>query len=339
MEALLIYLPFVVPVVVANVAERRRQRQFTTGDPRTDSVLDLLLRYAPYAVLIIINLGLMGIAGLALLNELAKLLAPELLDEQALAANWLGVALAALLTAILACLPLIPALRRWLARWLPIDPHSVVHTTALAFAIYQIGLSLGQMALIGDLENLTDVALALNVWDLVLTGVPLALFALLGVGLFIRRGGGSTLERLGLRLPTWRQLVVALVVTGLLLAFDYLLSVTWEAVDPAGYDLLKRVTENIFGGLATVGGALALGLSAGISEELLFRGAVQPRLGLLLTTFLFALGHLQYGLTLATFEVFIIGLVLGLLRRRTSTSICIVIHAAYNTVGTLLGMG
>ena len=89
----------------------------------------------------------------------------------------------------------------------------------------------------------------------------------------------------------------------------------------------------------SVGGAIALGLSAGISEELLFRGAVQPRLGLLLTTILFTIGHLQYGLTLATLQVFVIGLVFGLMRKRTKgIVVCMVSHATYNMVGTLLGM-
>jgi membrane protease YdiL (CAAX protease family) len=98
------------------------------------------------------------------------------------------------------------------------------------------------------------------------------------------------------------------------------------------------VTENLFGNLASVGGAIALGLSAGISEELLFRGAVQPRLGLLLATVLFAVGHLQYGLSVATLEIFVIGLVLGVMRARTSTTIAIVIHASYNALGVLLGL-
>jgi membrane protease YdiL (CAAX protease family) len=163
------------------------------------------------------------------------------------------------------------------------------------------------------------------------------LFAVAGVGLWIRRGGRSTCQRLGLQAPSWRQLLAAAGITVLLLGFDFAVNATWEQVAPSSYDLLQRVSENIFGGLATVTGALVLGLSAGISEELLFRGAVQPRLGLLLTTILFAIGHLQYGLTAATLEVFVIGLVLGLVRRRSHTTICILIHAAYNGVGTLLG--
>ena len=154
----------------------------------------------------------------------------------------------------------------------------------------------------------------------------------------IRRDGPRTWRRLGLHRPTGRQLLAAVGLTLLLLTFDFLVNWTWQELDPAGYDLLDRVSDNIFGDLATVGGAIVLGLSAGISEELLFRGALQPRLGLLLASLLFAIGHLQYGLTVAAIEIFIIGLVLGLVRNRTSTTICILIHAAYNTVGTLLGM-
>jgi len=338
METLLLYLPFLVPVAAANLAERHRRSRYVTHDPRLNTLIDVGLRYMPYGLLITINVGLLGIAALVLVNELAKMLIPDLVDAQAVAVNWWGVAAACLLTSILAFLPLFPAARRGLARWLPIDPDSPVHTTALAFAVYQIGLSLGQIALIGNLETLTDAELALSIWDVLLTGVPLALFALVGVGLFIRRDGRSTLERLGLRRPTWKQLAAAVGITAALLAFDFCTNLVWEGVAPASYDLMERVTENLFGNLATVGGAIVLGLSAGISEELLFRGAVQPRLGLLLASVLFAIGHMQYGLTVATLEVFIIGLMLGLIRKRSSTTLCIVIHASFNAAGVLLGM-
>jgi membrane protease YdiL (CAAX protease family) len=338
MEQLLLFLPFLIPVLVANFSERYRRSRSESHDPRPGGFLDLVLRYSPHALLAALNLGLLGITLLALLNGLVQVLMPEAVEPGVLVVNWFVVAAACFLTGLLAFLPLIPAMRRWLSRWLPIDPASMVHMTALAFAIYQIGLSLGQMALIGDLENLIDAELALTVGDVLLTGVPFVLFALLGVGLLIRRDGPLTWERLGLRWPTRKQLAAAAGLTVLLLAFDIAVSWAWQEVDPAGYDLLERVTENIFGNLVTVGGALALGLSAGISEELLFRGAVQPRLGLFLATLLFTVGHLQYGLTAATLEIFFIGLVLGLVRKRSHTTICILIHAAYNTIGTLMGM-
>jgi hypothetical protein len=337
MDQLLLFVPFLLPVLAANLSERHRLAPYRTGDPGRDSMLDKALRYLPHGLLVIINLGLLGISALALLNGMVQVLMPGALDPAAPQVNWLLVAITAFLTALLANLPLLPTARSWLARWLPINADSLVHMTALAFAIYQIGLSLGQMALIGDLENLIDPELSLSIWDVLLSGIPLLLFALAGVGLWIRRGGRGTWERLGLRWPTWRQLLAAAGITVLLLAFDFLVNWSWQVVAPTSYDLLQRVSENIFGGLATTAGALALGLSAGISEELLFRGAVQPRLGLLLTTVLFAIGHLQYGLTAATLEVFVIGLVLGLVRKRSHTTICILIHAAYNGVGTLLG--
>lgn len=321
METILVFLPFLVPVIIANFGDKQRWA-----------------RYATYGLLVAINLGLLGIVALALLVEVATIYAPQLLQPTGLELNWLAVAAACLLTSMVAFLPLIPALRRWLARWLPIDPESTIHTTALVFAVYQIGLSLGQMAFIGDLETLADAELALTIWDVLLTGLPLTLFALVGVGLFIRRDGRRTVQRLGLLRPTWKQLLIAVGITALLLGFDYGVNLAWQAVDPSGYDLLDRVTDNLFGNLMTVGGALVLGLSAGISEELLFRGAVQPRLGLFLATFLFAIGHLQYGLTVATLEVFLIGLVLGLMRKWTHTTLCIFVHASYNIVGVLLGL-
>jgi membrane protease YdiL (CAAX protease family) len=321
MTTLLVYLPFLAPAIVAQFAERERWAKYLT-----------------YGLLILINLGLLAITGLALLNQVATTVVPQAVQPAALTIDWLGVAMACLLTSILAFLPLIPAVPRLLARLLPIDPGSTVHMTALAFVVYQIGLSLAQMALIGNLENLTQGDLALTIWDIVLTGVPLTLFALVGVGLFVRRDWRSTLQRLGLRRPTWKQLLGAAGVTALFLGLDFIVNVAWQQIDPASYDLLDRVTSNLFGGLSTIGGAFVLGISAGISEELLFRGAVLPKLGLLLTTVLFAIGHLQYGLSVATLEVFAIGLVLGLLRNWTSTTICILIHASYNTLTVLLGM-
>jgi membrane protease YdiL (CAAX protease family) len=194
------------------------------------------------------------------------------------------------------------------------------------------------MTLIGDLENLIAAEMALTITDVIVTSIPFIVFALAGVGLFIRRGGRRTVDRMGLFRPTWRQLLAAAGITVLLLAFNFGVNLAWEAADPQGYDLMERVTNHLFGNLATVAGAIALGLSAGIGEELLFRGAVQPRLGLLLTAVLFTIGHLQYGMTIATIEILIIGLVLGLVRNRANTTICILIHAGYNTGGTLLEM-
>ena len=337
---ILIYLPFLVPVLIANYADRHRRQPYQASDPQLNRLLDRALAYLPHASLVALNLLLLAVSGLAGLNELATRLMPAEMAQQtgALDANWLVLAGAAFLTALLGFLPLFRGVRAWVARWLNIDPASRVHMTALAYAIYQIGLSLGQMALIGSPETLAEAGLSLTIWDVLLSGLPLLAFALVGVGLWIRRNGRRTLERLGITGITWRQLLAAAGIVALLLGFDLLINQLWQEVDPFGYSAMEDVMNTLFGGLTTILGAIVLGLSAGISEELLFRGAVQPRLGLVIAALLFTIGHLQYGLTAATLEVFVIGLVLGLVRKRANTTLCIVIHAGYNMVGILLEM-
>jgi len=337
MLELLVFLPFLVPVVVANLSERHRQTPYTTADAGTQRLIDNGLRVLPHVLLAAINLSLLAVAALALLNALAQQLVPDLAEQAAMDLNWGAVAVATLLTGILAFLPLIAGVRRWLARFLPIDPDSPVHMTALVLAVQMIGLSLAQMALIGSLENLATAGLELTPWDVLLSGLPLFLFGVIGVGLWIRRDIGATARRLGLLRPTWKQLLLAVAVTVLLLGLDLLVNLLWAEVDPFGYELMDQVMRSLFGGLGPVVGAGVLGLSAGISEETLFRGAVQPRLGIVLASVLFTIGHLQYSLTPATLEVLLIGLILGLVRKRTNTTVCIIIHALYNMTGALLG--
>jgi membrane protease YdiL (CAAX protease family) len=321
MESLVLFLPFVLVVILANLGERQP-----------------VARYLTYASLIATNLALVGAAALALVLQLAGVFVPDLMEWLPWPINWPVVALVCFLTSLVATVVLLRPVRSWVSRRLPLEPDSMVHTTALAFAAYLMGLSLAQAALIGDLENLILAGLSLTVWDVLLTGLAMLLFALAGVGLVVRRDVGETLKRLGVGWLSWRQLVAVAGTTAFLLALDYGVNVAWQAIDPAGYGVLVGVNEYLFGNLMTVGGALVLGLSAGISEELLFRGALQPRLGLVLAALLFTVGHLQYGFTVAIVEVFLIGLVLGLVRNRANTTACIIIHASYNTVGVLLGM-
>lgn len=339
METILIYVPFLIPVLVANYADRHRRQPYQLSDPQLNDLLNRALPNLPHTLLGAINLGLLGLGGLAVLNALAARFLPEAAAQQTgLEPNWLLLAVVSLLTALAGFLPLFRGVRRRVARWIDIDPDSRVHMTALAYAVYQIGLSLGQMALIGPLENLSEAGLTLTIWDVLLSGLPLLVFGLAGVGLWIRRNGRQTLARLGLGGVTWRQLLAAAGIVLLLLGLDFAVNQLWQEVDPFGYDVMEEVMDTLFGGLTTVVGAVVLGLSAGISEELLFRGAVQPRLGLVMAALLFTIGHLQYGLTAATLEVFVIGLVLGLVRNRANTTLCIVIHAGYNMVGVLLEM-
>jgi membrane protease YdiL (CAAX protease family) len=74
---------------------------------------------------------------------------------------------------------------------------------------------------------------------------------------------------------------------------------------------------------------LLLGVSAGVGEELALRGALQPKLGVFLTSLLFALLHVQYS-WFGVGIILVLGLLLGTIRNRTSTTVAILVHALYD---------
>ena len=74
---------------------------------------------------------------------------------------------------------------------------------------------------------------------------------------------------------------------------------------------------------------LLLGLSAGVGEELLVRGALQPRTGIFWAALLFASGHVQYT-WFGMLTIGLLGVVLGTVRARANTTTAIVVHALYD---------
>jgi membrane protease YdiL (CAAX protease family) len=163
-----------------------------------------------------------------------------------------------------------------------------------------------------------------------------ALLAVVGVGWLLRRNGRSLLQRLGIVKINGRHLLIGIGCGLALVPVAILLETVgnaagWETAD------VERLTEALLGPLFTsIPGILTLGLSAAIGEETLFRGALQPRFGLLLTSLLFALLHSTYGISIATVIVFVLGCILGWLRNRYSTSVSMIVHAIYNiTLGVI----
>jgi uncharacterized protein len=181
----------------------------------------------------------------------------------------------------------------------------------------------------------------LSPFAVVVSQLPLVIVALCGVGFGIRRNFRETLSRLGYAPITLPQLgIVALFVVGALLlsfAADWL----FATLQP---DLFKRVGEVSEGllnpqGLSPVAAvlfALLIGLGAGLGEETLFRGAVQPRLGIVLTSVLWAAIHVQYGPSVILVYIFVFSVALGFLRNRVNTTATFITHATYNFLTLLL---
>jgi membrane protease YdiL (CAAX protease family) len=270
---------------------------------------------------------------------LVLLLVPSTQIEQAemgLALNaYRPAGLVLLLTAIWGLLVTLPEVRRWLARWIPLDPTSSVHTLALMLSGYLVGNNAVNLTQ-GGLEALTEVSNAETIVDLVFQAGLFVAVSLAGVGIFVRRSGWKLLDRLGLEMPTIGQLRRSLRWVALMLFLQWAAGILFFLTNPEEAEVLENLNTLLLGNMDTVWEWFLLALSAAVGEEILFRGALQPVLGIWLTAFIFAFAHAQYGLTVATALVFVVGVILGLLRERTNTSVAIFVHFIYNfTLGLL----
>lgn len=98
------------------------------------------------------------------------------------------------------------------------------------------------------------------------------------------------------------------------------------------FDWAKRITKLIdqFFGSLTMTQAAWLGLVSALCEELLFRGALQPMLGLLPASILFALAHLIGGWWIFAL---VVGLALGLLYDWSGNLWpCVLAHGLVNAI-------
>lgn len=242
--------------------------------------------------------------------------------------------------AVAAALLVTPAQR--LPKWLPIDPQSVLEMAALAGVILLIGDEIA-FQLTTDAVAKVSASAPLDRLDVLFGELPLLLAALLGVGLFTRRSFGTALDRLGLVRPRWWQVVLGLAASGVFYVVSQLGDELQRIATPDLSHRLGIATQHLYGGLADPVGIAIIALGAGIAEEALFRGALQPRLGLLTVAVAFVAVHVQYGISFDTLVVFMLGIGLGLIRKYANTTTSTMTHVGYNTLagisitGTLLG--
>jgi membrane protease YdiL (CAAX protease family) len=249
----------------------------------------------------------------------------------------------------LGALLLIPAVRQALARVLPFDPASFVHATAL-ITVVVIGLIcampllvLGAPPLLALVDVLVSEAgddgagqLRATIYGLIWT-IPATILA---VGFGIQRDLREALTRLGLVRPSLRQVaagvVVALLLVGAVqllgLGLDWLWGLMgWPATDTEAFAELLAYAINPIG-------AVVIGVSAGLGEELAVRGVLQPRMGLLLSNLFFVSLHaLQYSWD-ALLVVFVVGLVCGVVRNYSNTSTAAIVHGVYNFTLIMLAL-
>jgi membrane protease YdiL (CAAX protease family) len=236
-----------------------------------------------------------------------------------------GIMVTAAVAAVLAAKPV----RERVARILPIDPDHPVHAFALVLTVLLLGTQVTSIMF----TNLSaSPQPPLTVVDLIAQETPFLILAAAGVGIFIRRNFSQTITRLGLVAPAWWHVVLALAAAGVFFAFGQVMDALSHAWTPDVARQVDTTTQHLFGGLGGPVGIAAIALLPGICEEILFRGALQPRIGLIATALLFTSIHTQYGVSLDAVSVFVIAVGLGLIRKFTNTTTSSICHISYNLV-------
>jgi len=280
--------------------------------------------FGAFAVSLLALFGLADLAGL-------PLLAPTLGAQSRFAID-AGM----VVTAAAAAGFLIRPIRRDVAGFIPIDPDNPVHELALVFAVALLGLQVTSIAFTDVLAS-NNAQPPLTILDLFEDEVPFLITGIVGVGIFIRRSPAESARRLGVVVPAWWQIPLALACAGAFFAFINALDTLSHVWSP---DLARRVdvtSLHVFGQLTGHWwGVVALAVVPGICEELMFRGALQPRLGLVLTALLFTSIHTEYGLSFDTLAILLIAIGLGLIRKYTNTTTSCACHVSYNL---LVGIG
>ncbi|WP_420642151.1 CPBP family intramembrane glutamic endopeptidase [Candidatus Leptofilum sp.] len=223
--------------------------------------------------------------------------------------------------------------RHSLERFLPLDPHSPVHTLALVLSGYFAGFTILQVA--GGLENLAENLTEVSVGAFLVQQLGFVALAVLGVGFRMRRDLAHVLRRLGLEVLNGRQIIESIGWIILLILLQTLGGIAWQITNPEDAALVESISQTLYRDFG-FWHWLALAIGAGVGEEILFRGALQPVFGIWFTSLLFAIVHVQYGLlTPATLVLFLLSVILGVIRRRHNTTMSILVHFGYDFV---LGM-
>ncbi len=262
-----------------------------------------------------------------------------------------GLSLLAVLVSMLAFLP---GVRLWFRRFLPIDPHSFVHAIALVSVVGLTLLSIIPLIVLNAPPTLLAVA-KLTDEGMDITGdrgtagqllshvyrlswiIP---GAILAVGYAIRRNLRQALDRLGFVRPSLKQVLLGIASAAALVAaattLGYAMDMLWEALGWPTTDA-EAFGELIAFAINPIG-AIVIGITAGIGEELGVRGVLQPRLGIVLSNIFFIALHASQYHWNTLLTLFFIGLAFGVLRKRTNTTTSAITHGTYDFILIMLAV-
>jgi len=214
----------------------------------------------------------------------------------------------------------------------PINSDSPLHTAGLFIMTQALVVILFTVLLVNPLESPSSMYSKSGMIELFLFLLIYSLIAFLAVGFPIRRNFGESMKRLGLHTPSLKQIYIASAFLIFFLLMDWQFTQMMKTYFATAYQAIDEHFTYIYSDISkSVVGVILVGFSAGIGEELIYRGALQPRFGLFLTSFFFASLHMPlYGFTLITLEILLAGLLLGYLRNITNTTCAIFVHSIFD---------
>ena len=230
-------------------------------------------------------------------------------------------------------LPLVKGFRRLVAMVTPMDPSSPIDMMGLGVILALMAYFGWAITLDTDPDELTS---AVTVASQVINVAFFILVAYVAVGAKIYRNGSEATSRLGIRWPTLPDLAVgvAAVIPAFMLSLvGSLLTLYFQ---PDVFEDLGDTMEEMASGTEVTLVSVLIFASAGLGEEILFRGAIQPRFGIVLTSAFWALVHTQYQFSFVVLGLFLVGLMFGLMRKYVSTTSAIIAHALYNAAVVVL---
>ena len=232
-------------------------------------------------------------------------------------------------------LPLLRPFREALARVTPLDPQSAIDMTGLCMVLgllgFFVGTSLAPMA-----ENPPEVIPSVGIAELLVQAAAFVAIAYIAVGFPYWRDLRSATERLGIVAPDSRTIGIAIAATFACFVVASIAGLISQQFEPGLSESLDEIVDEMTAQVQNPIGAIVLGASAGIGEEAIFRGALQPRYGIIIPSLLFMLLHgPQYGFNLALLGLFGVSIILGLVRKNVNTTAAMITHALFNAVQVL----
>ncbi|MFT4039969.1 MAG: CPBP family intramembrane metalloprotease [Thermomicrobiales bacterium] len=234
-------------------------------------------------------------------------------------------------------LPLLRPVRTALAGISPLDPESAIDMTGLCVVFGALGWFIAN-SLAAGADTPPDISAipAVSVLELIVQAGTWVALAYIAAGYPYWRDALAATRRLGIVIPDLRTIGYGLLGTVAAFVVAGVAGYIAQQLNPQLDESLNEIVDQLTAQVQNPVGALILGASAGIGEEAFFRGALQPRFGMVIPSLLFTMLHgPQYGFNVALLGLFGVSMVLAVLRQRVNTTSAMIAHALFNAIQVL----